>query len=190
MRFCLAWLWALGCAGLLRADESNPCPGTNHLKVMTLSLPDQFGRERTLSFPQPTLSVLTVADQKGAEEITAWVQSLKGQLGVELPIEGVADVARVPRLLRPLVRKRFSEKVKHPVLLDWEGGVVSQLRCQPNTANVFLLSTNGEVLLTLHGAVDVMKLEQLQNAVREAQRPEPKALDVSVRSTALSEPGR
>jgi hypothetical protein len=179
MRLCLAWLWALGCLGFLPAEASVQCPNTNQLKVATLSLPDQFGRERTFSIPQPTLSVLTVADQKGSEEITAWVQSLKRLFGVELPIEGVADVSRVPRLLRPLVRKRFSERLQHPVLLDWEGGVVSQLRCQPNTANVFLLSTNGEVLLTLHGAVDGRKLEQLQNAVRDSQPPARTPMDVS-----------
>jgi hypothetical protein len=130
-------------------------------RLTTVYLMDQFNQPQSLVFPQPAISVLTVADRKGSEQITAWVKSLKERLSQGIRIRGVADVSTVPRVLRPFVRKRFAEKFKHPVMLDWEGRLVGQLNPRRRVANVYLLGTNGVVLLALSGEVTTSALEQL-----------------------------
>lgn len=163
MRRLLLCSLLMSSAAATCAEDETKRAHTNSLRVTTISLPDQYGHQRTFAFPQPGVSVLTVADQKGSEQIAGWVQTLKQRFPEGLPIEGVADVSRVPRLLRPLVRKRFVEKVPHPVMLDWDGKIVNQLFCKPGVANIFLLSTNGAVLMALHGEADGPKLEKLQS---------------------------
>ncbi|MCW5551975.1 MAG: hypothetical protein KIS67_07380 [Verrucomicrobiae bacterium] len=152
------------------AEEGLNQVTTNHLRVASISLTDQHGRQRMFGFPQPGVSVLTVADQKGSEQIAGWVQPLRARFPESLPIEGVADVSQAPRVLRPLLRKRFAASLDHPVMLDWEGTIARQLDCQPGVANIFLLSTNGAVLLAFCGTANDERLQKLQDVVLAANK--------------------
>jgi hypothetical protein len=100
------------CAVLLAASasggEKNAPPATNVVRLATITLRDQHDAEHKLIFPQPRVSVLTVADRKGSEQIESWVRPLKERYGEKLLVEGVADVSTVPKLLRAMVRSRFS----------------------------------------------------------------------------------
>lgn len=154
------FLGAVLLASRVFAGEVTSTCGTN-LMLGSFELKDQFNTTQLLVFPRTNLLVLTVADQKGSEQIAAWVRPLKERFPHGLSIEGVADVSRLPLFLRPLVRREFKTKFERPVMLDWSGAVVKQLPCAPDVANVFLMATNGAVLGTFQGAIETNRRAEL-----------------------------
>jgi hypothetical protein len=143
------------------AGQPETQTGTNFIQLTTISLPDQHNQPHVFAFPQPGVSVLTVADHKGSEQIEPWVRALKTRYPTNLPVEGLADVSSVPAPLRPFIRKRFRDAFAHPVMLDWKGRVVPLLKPTPDVANVYALNPEGVVLLRLRGAADDEKLSRL-----------------------------
>ena len=146
---------------LAGAVEPQSPEGSNAIQLPTISLTDQHSQPHVFAFPQPGVSVLTVADRKGSEQIEAWVRALKTRYPTNLPVEGVADVSSVPAPLRPFIRKKFRDAFAHPVMLDWKGSMVKQLRPARDVANVYALNTNGLVLLHLRGAANATNLAKL-----------------------------
>lgn len=150
----------LAFAGNTLAAEPTKTAETN-LVFRSFELPDQFGVAQRMMFPRTNVMVITVADHKGSEQVADWVRPLKTRFPEHLPIEGVADVSSVPALLRPLVRREFKKRFTRPVMLDWSASVVKPLNCVPQVANVFVVATNGSVLLKLDGTVSEPALTQL-----------------------------
>ena len=136
-----------------------------------ISLKDQFGREHTISFPNETLVVLTVADRKGYEQMPGWIAALKQKPSKEVRVIGVADLKIVPRFIRPLVRKRFVEEVSTPVLLDWSGEIAQQLGARGGQPNVYLLDRAGHVKWRASGSASEKQVNALFAAMREYSTP-------------------
>ena len=78
---------------------------------------------------------------------------------------GVADVRGVPGFLRGRVKRVFREGLPHPVLLDWDGGVLGELGPKPGGPNVYLVGCDGRVLLGVAGEVSESKLNQVARAI-------------------------
>jgi hypothetical protein len=112
-----------------------------------IELNDQFDKPQTLSFPTTNMTLLTIADKKGAEQIADWIKPVKERFGTNLNIRGIADVSAVPGPLKKMVRKRFQKEHTYPVMLDWSGKICAQFEYQPGLANVFILERDG----TIHG---------------------------------------
>jgi hypothetical protein len=160
-------LCVLGCAcGLAQTDATttNPSP-TNCVIFASISLPDQYGAARTCDFSHHPLTVLTVADRQGCEQIGAWVLAVKERYGTKVDIEGIADVSAVPGPLRGMIRKKLKARVEYPIMLDWSGEVIRRFDLSKNVANVFLVGARGKLLLTMHGLPDKGKLERLFSAI-------------------------
>jgi hypothetical protein len=179
------WVTLIGVALMvgpaLAAEDVSTC--ATNITLGSFELKDQHQRSHHFDFPRTNLFILTVADQKGSEQIAAWVRPLKERFPEGLPIEGVADVSSVPGLLRPLVRREFKNKFERPVMLDWSGDLVKQLNCQPGVANVFAVATNGALLWNSFGAAEANKLAELFRLV-EAQHDRRSSLDVNPKGTA------
>jgi hypothetical protein len=148
-------------AMLSGAAEPPSSGGSNAIQLTTISLTDQHNQPHVFAFPQPGVSILTVADRKGSEQIEAWVRAITTRYPTHLPVEGVADVSSAPAPLRPFIRKRFRDAFAHPVMLDWKGSVVKQLRAAPDVASVYAVNTNGVVLRQFFGAANVTNLAEL-----------------------------
>ena len=74
-----------------------------------IELNDQFDLPQTLSFPTTNITLLTIADHKGSEQIAGWIAPVKQRFGTRLDIRGIADLSPVPRILRGMVRKQFQK---------------------------------------------------------------------------------
>jgi hypothetical protein len=149
----------------LCAEPPMPKPSPQPVRLRAFELKDQFGKAQRFQIPLPQVTVLTVADRKGSEQLGGWVKKLKEHYGGRLSILGVADVTKVPAMMRPLVRSRFKQRYEHSILLDWEGVCSRQLTVVADQANLFVLGTNGVVTLTLNGSCDDAKLRQLFGAI-------------------------
>jgi len=145
---------------------------SNKITLSSFELKDQHQQTHRFAFPRTNLLILTVADQKGSEQVASWVRPLKERFPDGLPIEGVADLSIVPVFMRPLVRREFKNKFEHPVMLDWSGRVVKLLNCAPEVVNIFAVATNGAVLWTFRGPVETNNLAELLRLI-DAHRIEP-----------------
>lgn len=137
-------------------------------RIQGFSLADQYERMHHLTFPGPKPTLLTVADRKGSAQVSAWVQPVREWFGDRVSFVGLADVSKVPGVLRGRVRKSFREQLSHPVMLDWQGIHCRALACERDRVNVLLLSTRGEVLLRLSGPANPSDLGRVRQAIETA----------------------
>lgn len=131
------------------------------------SLDDQSGRNQSIEFPLQKPAIITIADQKGAESLSPWIEALKSKFGTNVLYVRVADVAKVPAPLRSFVRSRFEKKYHYPVMMDWHGTVTKRLEAHSGEPNVLLVSKNGEVLARRHGSFAPGKLAGLTLGAEE-----------------------
>ena len=129
--------------GLSQADVAAP-----------VSLHDQYGKERDLSFPREKVSILLIADRKGSDGLEPWIESICERYEEGVDIEGVALLKGVPRLLRGLVRRLFRRGVPHPVMLDWTNESADLYDFDPNKPNLFVIARDGRIHLRINGASD------------------------------------
>jgi len=111
-----------------------------------IELHDQYDAPKILSFPTTNITVLTIADRKGSEQVDRWIAELKPRYAGRIDLRGLADVRGVPWFLQEKIGKRFQETRQYPVMMDWSGKVCAQLGYQPGQANILILNQNGKVL--------------------------------------------
>ena len=127
----------------------------------SIALHDQFDAPQTLSFPATNVTLLTIADKKGSEQIAGWVAPLKQRFGKRIDIRGLADVSTVPRPLRGMVRTRFRKSQTYPVMMDWSGEALKAFTYVPDKANVLVLDGHGQILKRVSGEASPEAVEDL-----------------------------
>jgi hypothetical protein len=126
-----------------------------------IELNDQFDAPQKLSFPNTNVTLLTIADKKGSEQIAGWVEPLKQHYGNRIDIRGIADVSSVPGALRGFVRKRFQKLQSYPIMLDWSGDTVKEFTCVPNKANILVLDGRGRIVQRISGAANAQAIKDM-----------------------------
>ena len=136
-------------------------PGCTELK-------DQFEALQKLSFPATNLTVLTLADHKGSEQIAGWVGPVKERYGLRVDIRGIADMSAVPGWLRGVVRKKFRQQQTYPVMLDWSGDVVRAFAAVNECVNVLVIDERGQILQRFTGEAKPAALTELYTTIDQA----------------------
>lgn len=162
----LALAAGLGVA-VARADRGAP----------GFELQDQFGRLHRVAFPRARVSVFAFADRAGSEQLQGWVSPLYARYGDTIDIRGVAKLAGVPAMLRPVLRGIFRKSLGYPVLLDWTGKVSTNYGYHARVANVLVLSPAGRVTYRFNGQASPEELKACFESIdglltRSASRPE------------------
>ena len=129
------------CAGFFTQASSLP---TN--APARIELRDQFDAPQILIFPSTNVTVLTIADRRGSEQISAWVIGIKKRFANQVDIRGLADVSAVPRPLHSLVRKKFQHVQSYPVMMDWTGTEVKRFRYTAGKANLLVIDHHGQIV--------------------------------------------
>ena len=155
------------------------CGAATNAPAKTVSgfeLEDQYETLHPVKFPKSKITVLTVADQKGSEQVNDWIRPIYQRYEKRIDIAGVADVSTVPARLRSFVRRAFKKQVDYPVMLDWGGGVSKSFGYSKNQVSVFVLSVEGTILIHVSGKVTDLKLKSLFEKIDHALslRPAPK----------------
>jgi hypothetical protein len=133
----------------------------------SIELPDQFEKPQKLSFPNTNLTVLTIADRKGSEQIAGWVEPVAKRFGTRVAVRGIADVSAVPRLLRGTVRSAFRKEQSYPVMLDWSGKEVAKFAPKENVTTVLLIDGQGKILRRYEGLAKKAEVEELCKLIQE-----------------------
>src|SRR4051794_2114674 len=84
-----------------------------------IELNDQYDAPHRLTFPTTNITVLTIADRKGSEQVDGWIAALKARYAGRINLRGIADVGGAPAFIRARIRKKFQEAREYPVMLDW-----------------------------------------------------------------------
>ena len=130
-------------------------------KVPTsIELHDQYDAPQKLSFPSTNITVLTIADKKGSEQVDGWIAALKPRYAGRIKILGIADVGGAPAFVHDKIRKKFQETRPYPVMMDWSGKVCAQLSYKPDVANILVIGRNGAILGRFSGLANVPKLAE------------------------------
>jgi hypothetical protein len=132
--------------------------------VVGFHLHDQFGRVHDAETYRGRALLLVGAGRAGRAAGTAWVGALRGLQGDSagavaipdvIPVVAVADLRGVPRLLRRMVRGRFPDDRRQPVLLDWDGALARRLGFEPERCTILVVGPDGGVYArTSSAAVD------------------------------------
>ena len=132
--------------------------------IVTLSnfeLTDQEAKPRVYRFPKNKVTVMTLADQKGSDQLTPWIQSTKDRYGTRVDIDGIADMSTVPGFLQNTIRKAFRKKLTYSVMLDWEGNVVKQFAYKDGVANIYVIDPKGRIVARASGPMTESGLQSL-----------------------------
>ena len=167
MKHILSLLLLTLATGVSAALSSEPSIAPTNAPPL-IELHDQFDAPQKLSFPGTNVTLLTIADKKGSEQIAGWVAALKQRFGKRIDIRGLADVSTVPRFLRGIVRMKFQKLHTYPVMLDWSGEAVKAFTYMPCKANVLVLDPRGQILERISGEANPKAVQDLCAAIDRA----------------------
>ncbi len=157
----------LACEGTAAGElSSSPTHAPSRVE-----LHDQFDVPQRLSFPATNVTILTIADRKGAEEVDGWIAALKPLYAGRADFRGLADVAAVPKWLHARVRARFQQTRRYPVMLDWSGDVCTLFGYQPGTANLVIIDRDGSIRARICGSASPATVASARAALEAALSP-------------------
>jgi hypothetical protein len=137
-------------------------------KLRDFDLTDQDAKPRSYRFPKSKVTVMTVADHKGSEQLAPWIQRLYNRYQKRIDIDGVADVSMIPAPFRGLFRSAFKKRLAYSVMLDWDGSVVRQFGYERGVANVYVIDRGGWIVKRLTGPVNDRALRELTREIDRA----------------------
>jgi hypothetical protein len=137
-------------------------------KLSHFELTDQEAKKRIYRFPKTKVTVMTVADRKGADQLAPWIQPVYDRYQNQIDIDGIADVSMIPKLFQPILREAFKKRLEYSVMLDWGGSVVKQFAYKKNVANIYVIDRGGRIVQRLTGAVRNEALRALFRAIDAA----------------------
>jgi len=124
------------------------------VQLADFTLKDQHGATRAYHFPKARVTVMTLADWRGSEQLEPWIQRVFDRYGQRLDIDGVADLSMVPKPLQAMVQRAFKGKLTYSVMLDWTGPVVRQFPRKPAVANLYVIDRRGRIVAQHSGPVN------------------------------------
>ena len=137
-------------------------------QLSDFALSDQNSVFRRYGFPKQKVTVMTVADQAGSEQLEPWIKTLYERYGSQIDIDGVADVSMVPKSLHAVVRAFFRKHLTHSVMLDWDGSVVKRLESQRSVANIYVIDRAGTILKRITGPLNAALQRELFRTIDAA----------------------
>lgn len=149
-------------------DNADTDPLAGRPKAPNFQLENLRGEQQNFTFPRPKILILAIADQGGSSEMENWIKPLYDRYTDRVDIQGVAELAAVPKFARGIARGIIDGMVEQPILLDWTGNVSQQFGAQKQTANVYVISTEGYILAQASGTAQLDKLKALARVVDEA----------------------
>lgn len=137
-------------AASLLQSATPPAPLATRAPAL-IELHDQYDAPQRLVFPGTNVTLLTIADKKGSDQIDGWIQGLKPGYASRVDIRGLADCGGAPGFIRGTIRRKFQETRKYPVMLDWTGKVCAQIGYRKQQANVLVLGRDGSIQARFSG---------------------------------------
>ncbi len=163
MKLLLATFIALHTAALAAPVE----------KLTDFDLTDQDAKPRSYRFPKAKVTVMTVADHKGSDQLAPWIQRLYDRYEKRIDIDGIADVSMIPKPFHHMFRNAFRKQLTRSVMLDWGGSVVKQFDYEKGVANLYVIDRRGRIAKQVSGPVSDTAARELFAEIDRALAPSP-----------------
>ena len=137
-------------------------------KLADFELTDQDAKPRVYRFPKSKVTVMTVADHKGSDQLAPWIQRLYERYEKRLDIDGVADVSMIPKPFHNMFRQAFRKQLTRSVMLDWGGSVVKQFDFEKGVANLYVIDRRGGIVHAVSGPFSEDAFLPLARAINRA----------------------
>lgn len=137
-------------------------------KLTDFELTDQNAATRSYRFPKAKVTVMTVADHKGSDQLAPWIQRLHDRYEKRIDIDGVADVSMIPKPFQAMFREAFRKRLTYSVMLDWRGSVVKQFGYVPAVANIYVIDRRGRIVKRVTGPVSDQAMHDLTREINRA----------------------
>jgi hypothetical protein len=121
---------------------------------------DQHDKPYTIMQNRGKIIILLASDRKGSEQNKAWVESIEKKYKDRVPIIGIADLRRVPRVFEAVVKREFRNKPAS-ILLDWNGDIFKSYGLAQKVANIVLVDKNGFLQYLYSGEATTDACEKL-----------------------------
>ena len=141
-------------------------------KLHDFELADQHETMRSYRFPKAKVTVMTVADHKGSDQLEPWIQRIHDRYEKRIDIDGVADVSMIPPPFHDIFRGAFKKQLAYSVMLDWGGDVVKQFAPEKGVANIYVIDRRGRIVKRLTGPVSDSAMRELSREIDRAVEPE------------------
>lgn len=159
IRFCIV-VATIGIATSLQSDQT-----LVGKKAINFKLPDQFEKVWNWNSFENKNVVIALADRKGSEFISAWVEPLRKSLGEKVAFVPIADVSAVPFFLKSFIRGKIAEKYSYPLILDWDGEVSEYYAVAENSTTMIFVGNDGLVKVWTAGVGKKDEVEKFKAAV-------------------------
>ena len=136
-------------------------------KLADFELTDQDAKPRAYRFPKSKVTVMTVADHKGSDQLAPWIQRLYDRYEKRIDIDGIADVSMIPKPFHNMFREAFRKQLTRSVMLDWQGDTVKQFDYAKGVANLYVIDRSGRIMQQFSG---VLTEDGLRALTREIDR--------------------
>ena len=120
-------------------------------KLTDFDLTDQDAKPRVYRFPKAKVTVMTVADHKGSDQLAPWIQKLHDRYQNRIDIDGIADVSMIAKPFQAMFREAFRKQLTRSVMLDWDGAVVKQFGYTKAVANLYVIDRQGRIVKQITG---------------------------------------
>ena len=134
-------------------------------RLSDFELTDQDTKTRSYRFPKTKVTVMTVADRTGSDELGPWIQRLHGRYEKRIDIDGVADVSMIPKPFHNIFREAFRKQLTYSVMLDWEGSVVQQFGYTKRAANLYVIDRRGRIVKHVVGPLSEAGMRELTSEI-------------------------
>lgn len=139
-------------------------------KAQPFLLKDQYNNEISFELPRQKVTILAIADKDGAEQLEEWLRPLVEKYGDKVDFQGIAELSGVPGIAKGIVRNVIKKKTAHPIMLDWKGDVSRRYGFQKDTANLFLIDKEGNIVARRFGTVNSIRLMAFSSDIDQLLR--------------------
>lgn len=174
----VVWTAALALlGGMARADkeaDGDTPPQTPQEAARTapsFTLPDAQEGMTRIKWPRDKVVYLSIGDQGGSSEVQAWAAAVKKRFGDHLEYVSVAWLEAIPDALKGTVKAIIKRQYEW-VLMDWAGTVADRYDAAAGKANVYLIDTDGTILVHFAGKVTDERLDEVNALVTNAEKKE------------------
>lgn len=160
LAFLIAW------TGSIRAEE---------LSLIEFEVKDQFDHVYRDTDFAGKIPIFFTGDKKGSRFNPAWHEAINEGLAasgesLDVVYIHVADLRKLPKMMRRTVRKRFFPKDKEKwVLLDWEGRLAEAFSSINGKCNITIFGADRRMIYHSSGTeVDDAVVSKIVGSIRES----------------------
>lgn len=141
-------------------------------KLPSFSLEDQHKKKWKRKDYEGKVALYIICDRDAYDYVANWTDELVPKYKKKINFVPVADVTTVPDLLKGYIRGRFKDEFTYPVLMDWDGVLVTALDRKAGYPTLVITDDKGVVKYRSWGKGTDSQVKRLAKKLKEVTEGE------------------